>query len=332
MNYKRLLNILLAIVLSSFAYSSETVSITGVVVDSDGKPVKKAKIELLTSKKEKVADTKTDKKGTFDLKDLKPQNYYLNITSKKKGSAMVLIRSWPSGNIDIKDLKVTLSKKGEKQKSSFGPKPTLSDDKIGAAPDLQKGGALAGRKIKKPPKKVEKVSLNGKVLNKKGKPVKKAKIILFDENFNLVEELETDKEGLFIIEKIKPANYSLTISKKKKIVKFKLKSWPKNNQSIKDIEVTMKKEKQDTRTLPFGPEPPQANAGPDQDTGYEKTVTLDGSQSYNPNNIIQSYEWKELSGKLKIQDPTKPMIEFQSPITDQNFQFVLTQYLILLNS
>ena len=324
MNYKRLLNILLAIVLSSFAYSSETVSVTGVVVDSDGKPVKKAEIELLTSKKEKVADTKTDKKGTFDLKDLKPQNYYLNITSKKKGSAMVLIRSWPSGNIDIKDLKVTLSEKGEKQKSSFGPKPTLSDDKIGAAPDLQKGGALAGRKIKKPPKKVEKVSLNGKVLNKTAKPVKKAKIILFDENFNLVEELETDKEGLFIIEKIKPANYSLTISKKKKIVKFKLKSWPKNNQSIKDIEVTMTKEKQDTRTLPFGPEPPQANAGPDQDTGYEKTVTLDGSQSYNPNNIIQSYEWKELSGKLKIQDPTKPMIEFQSPITDQNFQFVLT--------
>ena len=106
MNYKRLLNILLAIVLSSFAYSSETVSVTGVVVDSDGKPVKKAEIELLTSKKEKVADTKTDKKGTFDLKDLKPQNYYLNITSKKKGSAMVLIRSWPSGNIDIKDLKV----------------------------------------------------------------------------------------------------------------------------------------------------------------------------------------------------------------------------------
>ena len=324
MNYKRLINILLAIVLSSFAYSSETVSVTGVVVDSDGKPVKKAEIELLTSKKEKVADTKTDKKGTFDLKDLKPQNYYLNITSKKKGSAMVLIRSWPSGNIDIKDLKVTLSEKGEKQKSSFGPKPTLSDDKIGAAPDLQKGGALAGRKIKKPPKKVEKVSLNGKVLNKKGKPVKKAKIILFDENFNLVEELETDKEGLFIIEKIKPANYSLTISKKKKIVKFKLKSWPKNNQSIKDIEITMTKEKQDTRTLPFGPEPPQANAGPDQDTGYEKTVTLDGSQSYNPNNIIKSYEWKELSGKLKIQDPTKPMIEFQSPITDQNFQFVLT--------
>ena len=324
MNYKRLINIVLGIMLSSHAYSSETVSISGVVIDTKGKPVKKAEIELLTSKKEKVADTKTDKKGTFDLKDLKPQNYYLNITSKKKGSATVIIRSWPSGNIDIKDLKVTLSEKGEKQKSSFGPKPTLSDDKIVAAPALQKGGALAGRKTKKPPKKVEKVSLSGKVLNKKGKPVKKAKIILFDENYTPVEQLETDKEGLFIIEKLKPINYSLTISKKKKLVKFKFKSWPKNNQNIKNIDVTLTKEKQKEKTLTFGPEPPQANAGPDQDIGYEKTVTLDGSQSYNPNNIIQSYEWKEISGKIKIKDPTKPVIDFQSPRTDQTFQFVLT--------
>ena len=112
MNYKRLLNITLVIILSSHAYSNETVSIAGVVIDSKGKPVKKADVELLTAKKEKVADTKTDKKGTFDLKDLKAQNYYLNITSKKKGSAMVIIRSWPSGNIDIKDLKVTLSENG----------------------------------------------------------------------------------------------------------------------------------------------------------------------------------------------------------------------------
>jgi hypothetical protein len=244
---------------------SETVSVAGVVIDSKGKPVKKADVELLTAKKEKVADTKSDKKGTFDLKDLKAQNYYLNITSKKKGSATVIIRSWPSGNIDIKNLKVTLSEKGEKQKSSFGPEPTLSDDKIGAAPDPQKGGALAGRQTKNPPKKVEKVSLSGKVLNKKGKPEKKAKILLFDENYNPVEELETNKEGLFSIEKLKPANYNLTISRKKKLVKFKLKSWPKNNQSIKNIDVTLTKDKQEVKILTFGPEPPQANAGPDQD-------------------------------------------------------------------
>ena len=189
MNYKRLLNIILVIILSSHAYSSETVSIAGVVIDSKGKPVKKAEIELLTAKKEKVTDTKTAKNGTFDLKDLKAQNYYLNITSKKKGSATVTIRAWPSGNINIKDLKVTLSEKGEKQKSSFGPKPTVRDDNVEGPPTLQKGGALEARAIKKPPKKVEKVSVGGKVLNKKGKPVKKAKIILFDENYNPVAEL-----------------------------------------------------------------------------------------------------------------------------------------------
>ena len=44
MNYKRLLNITLFIILSSHAYSSETVSISGVVIDSKGKPVKKAEI------------------------------------------------------------------------------------------------------------------------------------------------------------------------------------------------------------------------------------------------------------------------------------------------
>ena len=56
MNYKRLLNITLVIILSSYAYSSEEVSIVGVVIDSKGKPVKKADVELLTAKKEKVAD------------------------------------------------------------------------------------------------------------------------------------------------------------------------------------------------------------------------------------------------------------------------------------
>ena len=194
MNYKRLLNIILVIILSSYVYSSEKVSIAGVVIDSKGKPVKKANVELLTAKKETVAESKTAKDGTFNIKDLKAQNYYLNIISKKKGSATVIIRAWPSGNIDIKDLKVTLSEKGEKQKSSFGPKPTLSSDNAEGPPALQKGGALADRTIKKPPKKVEKVSVSGKVLNKKGKPVKKAKIILFDENYNPVEELETNKE------------------------------------------------------------------------------------------------------------------------------------------
>ena len=328
MRNNRLFLIFTGVLLSSFAYSSETVSISGMVVDSDGKPVKKAEIELLNTKKKKIADTKSNKKGIFSLEDLTAENYYLQVTSKKKGSAVFLLKAWPSGNTDIKDLKVTLSEKNQKkQKVSFGPKPT---DTGSADPMVHAAGAIGDKpdsqKIikKKPPKKAEKVSLNGKVINQKGKPVKKAKIIIIDENYNAVKEIITDKEGLFNIENLKPANYSLTVSQKKKLIKFKLKSWPKNNESIKDLEITLTKEKQAVKTLTFGPEPPQANAGPDQDVAYEKTVTIDGSQSYNPNDIIKSYEWNELSGKLKIQDPTKPVFDFQSPETDQTFEFVLT--------
>ena len=308
----------------SFAYPSETVSIKGVVLDSDGKPVKKAEIELTTAKKKKIDNTKSDKKGKFSLENLKAQNYYLNISSKKKGKATVIIRAWPSGNIDITGLKITLSEKGEKQKSSFGPKPATKEN-ASEPPMLGKGGAIETKKLKKrPPKKVEKVEVSGKVVNKKGKPVKKAKVILIDDNYNAVEELETDKEGLFKIENLKPANYNLTISKKKNLVKFKLKSWPKNNESIKDIDVSLTKEKQDVRTISFGPEPPQANAGQDEEYAYEKTITIDGSNSYNPNNIIQSYEWRESDDKIKIQDPTKPVFQFQSPKIDQTYEFILT--------
>jgi len=320
---------LFSLVLISPAFSSETLSISGIVLDTKGKPVKKAEIKLVDADKENSASTKTDKKGTFTLEDIKAQNYTL-IVNKKKESAEVLIEAWPSGNANIEDLKITISKKGEKQNASFGSKPVNNDEVVSLPPELGKGGALetgAVKPSKKPakrPKKIEKVSVSGKVVNKKGKPVKKAKVILIDENYNAVEELETDKEGLFVIEKLKPANYNLTISKKKMLVKFKLKSWPKNNQSIENIDVTMTKEKQEVKTLPFGIEPPQADAGPDQEMAYEKTVTIDGSQSYNPNEVIQSYVWREISNKLDIEDPSKPVFEFLSPKTDQTFEFILT--------
>ena len=321
---KKLLINIIVITMVSLAYPIETVSIEGVILDSSGKPVKRAEIELTSAKKEKIDDTKSDKKGNFILKNLKAQNYYLNISSKKKEKATVIIKAWPSGNIDIVDLKITLSEKGEKQKSSFGPKPGAEQNEIKPT-TLGKGEAIETKKNKKRvPKKPEKVEVSGKVVNKKGKPVKKAKVILIDENYNSVEELETDKEGLFKIENLKPANYNLTISKRKNLVKFKLKSWPKNNENIKDIDVSLTKEKQDVRTISFGPEPPQADAGQDEEYAYEKIITIDGSNSYNPNNIIESYSWRETNNKIKIQDPKKPVFQFESPTSDQTFEFVLT--------
>ena len=316
--------LLLLICIFSHAISDNKVFVEGSVLSSNDKPVKKAEVQLLDAKKNKILSIKTDKNGYFKTDVFDAQNCYLQI-DKKKESATVIIRSWPSQNKNLTNLKIRLSKKGEKIKKSFGPNPKKKDD--GTNMTIDRGSSEIAKKQlknKKIPKKQEKVFVSGKVVNKKGKPVKKATVIVIDENYNSVAELETDKEGLFTIENLKPANYNLTISKRKMLVKFKLKSWPKNNQNIKDIGVTLTKEKQQVNTLTFGPEPPQANAGVDQEMAYEKSVFIDGSESYNPNNIILSYNWKTLSENLVIDDPTNPSFTFLSPAVDKNYVFELT--------
>ena len=52
---------LFSLVLISPAFSSETMSISGIVLDAKGKPVKKAEIKLVNKDKENSASTKTDK-------------------------------------------------------------------------------------------------------------------------------------------------------------------------------------------------------------------------------------------------------------------------------
>ena len=75
---------LLTTVLFSMAIA-EKVSITGVVLDKKGKGVKKIDL-ILTDKKEKeVAKVTTDKKGNFLFSDLKPDNYSLHVSHKRKG-------------------------------------------------------------------------------------------------------------------------------------------------------------------------------------------------------------------------------------------------------
>ena len=72
-----------------FAFAAEKVSINGIVNDSNGKPVKKAEIELLTSKKKSVTKIKTDKNGNFILENIDAQNYYLEISKKKESNIFV---------------------------------------------------------------------------------------------------------------------------------------------------------------------------------------------------------------------------------------------------
>ena len=132
---------LLTTVLFSMAIA-EKVSITGVVLDKKGKGVKKIDL-ILTDKKEKeVAKVTTDKKGNFLFSDLKPDNYSLHVSHKRKGEATITLKSWPSGNKDIKDLELRLSKdKIDPVVHTFGPEPPPPP----VVKKAQADGAIPGR-------------------------------------------------------------------------------------------------------------------------------------------------------------------------------------------
>lgn len=59
--------------------------------------------------------------------------------------------------------------------------------------------------------------------------------------------------------------------------------------------------------------PPLANAGPDLETNPDSTVTLDGSGSYDPDNIA-SYRWEQLEGPaVDIESSDQAVAEFVAP-------------------
>lgn len=61
-------------------------------------------------------------------------------------------------------------------------------------------------------------------------------------------------------------------------------------------------------------EAPVANAGPDKSGQLNTTVTLDGSQSSDPNNDALNYQWtlssKPVGSEVSITDADKPMASF----------------------
>ncbi len=75
--------------------------------------------------------------------------------------------------------------------------------------------------------------------------------------------------------------------------------------------------------------PPTADAGPDQDVVEGATVTLDGSQSYDPNDEVVTYRWSQTGGPaVTLSDLTAVRPTFvAAPITeDVTVIFQLTVY------
>ncbi len=61
-------------------------------------------------------------------------------------------------------------------------------------------------------------------------------------------------------------------------------------------------------------DPPTADAGPDQNVDEETTVTLDGSNSFDPDDGIESYRWKQVAGpSVSLSDPEAVQPTFLAP-------------------
>ena len=66
-------------------------------------------------------------------------------------------------------------------------------------------------------------------------------------------------------------------------------------------------------------DPPTANAGVDQTVLEKSTVTLDGSNSSDPDDGIASYRWKQVSGpSVTLSDPTEDRPIFEAPSFDDS--------------
>lgn len=70
---------------------------------------------------------------------------------------------------------------------------------------------------------------------------------------------------------------------------------------------------------------PVSEAGLDQTTSYNQLVTLDGSNSFDPDGTIGSYEWSQLSGTNVVLSSTDQQITtFTSPNQEGDLVFILT--------
>jgi len=77
-------------------------------------------------------------------------------------------------------------------------------------------------------------------------------------------------------------------------------------------------------------DPPTANAGADQTVLEKSTVTLDGSNSFDPDDGIESYRWKQLAGRsVTFSDPTSAQPTFQAPSFDDSGDQLLIFELIV---
>ena len=78
-----------------------TVSISGSVFNNESKPSRKAQVELLNIFDEVIFVVKTNRKGRFEMLEVKPDYYYLNVNHPKDGSIRIKINPRKERNRDL---------------------------------------------------------------------------------------------------------------------------------------------------------------------------------------------------------------------------------------
>jgi hypothetical protein len=80
-------------------------------------------------------------------------------------------------------------------------------------------------------------------------------------------------------------------------------------------------------------DPPTANAGADQTVREKSEVALDGSNSFDPDDGIASYRWKQVAGaSVTFSDPTEDRPTFEAPSFDDSGNQPLIFELIVTDS
>jgi hypothetical protein len=80
-------------------------------------------------------------------------------------------------------------------------------------------------------------------------------------------------------------------------------------------------------------DPPTANAGADQIVLEKSSVTLDGSSSFDPDDGIDSYRWKQVEGPaVTFSDPTSDRSTFEAPSFDESGEKALVFELVVTDS
>lgn len=100
------------LILWSSLVFGESVTISGAIQAPNGKPVKKAAISLYSLKNDLVAESATNRKGKFELKDIEPAFYFLTVQHESFATKRLKINPRKTRNIDL-ILRLTLSEQEE---------------------------------------------------------------------------------------------------------------------------------------------------------------------------------------------------------------------------